>query len=220
MITPETMRQALLREPPRERAARLRAALDSLPGHERETWLDLVLGAPSLPEDGPDLPAGCVPYCPCPVDLLLLMLDEVALGSEDVFVDIGAGVGRVTTLVHLLTGAAAIGIEVQAGLVRTAREITRELGVEGVATIHADAAGAVRDLPAGTVFFLYCPFSGSRLDRVLDGLESVAATRSIRICCVHVPPLVRPWLEPVAAPAPELVIYRSIAPPPPAPATT
>ncbi len=205
------MREVLRRAPAEERAHPLRMALDALPDDERDGWLDLVLGVEPFPDDGPDLPAGCVPYLPCPVALLLRMLDEVPLTSDDVFVDIGSGTGRVPTLVHLLTGAVAIGVEVQASLVATARQLTRGLGLERVTTIHADVAEDMGSLSSGTVFFLYCPFSDARLERVLDALEAVAARRSIHVCCVQVPPLARSWLEPVAAPTSELVVYRSVA---------
>lgn len=209
MITPERMRRALAATHPERRAAELRAALFALPTSARDAWLDNVLGVDSLVDDGPDLPAGCVPYFACPVDVLLLMLDVAQVGRHDVFVDVGSGIGRVTALAHFLTGAAAIGIEVQAALAQTSRAMTHELRAHRVATIAGDAAELLAYVPIGTVFFLYCPFSGARLERVLDALRSVATTRPIRICCVHLPRLSCPWLELVASPRPELAIYRS-----------
>lgn len=209
MISPETMRRALAATHPEKRAAELRAALDALPTSARDTWLDAVLGVAPPLDDGLDLPAGCVPYFPCPVDLLLLMLEVARVGRDDVFVDVGSGVGRVTTLAHFLTGAAAIGIEVQTELVQAARALTRALAADRVTTIAGDASELVAYLPIGNVFFLYCPFSGARLERLLDALRSVAVTRPIRLCCVHLPRLDRPWLERVASPTSELDIYRS-----------
>jgi hypothetical protein len=208
MIAPETMRRALAARPER-RAVELRAALEELPTEARDAWLDDVLGVDALLDDGPDLPAGCVPYLPCPVDVLLLALEVAEVDRHDVFVDVGSGIGRVTALTHLLTGAAAIGIEVQAGLVQISRAMTRQLGAERVATVPGDASELVAYVPIGTVFFLNCPFSGPRLERTLDALQSIATTRPIRICCVQLPPLTRPWLELVASPRPELAVYRS-----------
>jgi SAM-dependent methyltransferase len=210
MITPETMRRALIAANPERRAVEFRAALEAQPAEERDAWLDNVLGVDALLDDGPDLPAGCVPYLPCPVDVLLLMLEVAQVGRQDVFVDVGSGVGRATVLTHLLTGAGAIGIEIQTGLAEMARAMTHELGADRVATIIGDASEVVGYLSTGTVFFLYCPFSDARLERVLDALRSIAAIRAIRICCVHMPPLNRPWLEPVATPRSELAVYRSI----------
>jgi hypothetical protein len=62
------------------------------------------------------------------------------------------------------------------------------------------------------VFFLFCPFSGARLERLLDDLEPLARQKSIRLCCVDMPELSRSWLEPVGAPAHELAVYRSVLP--------
>jgi hypothetical protein len=210
-MTPETMRLALAAAQPERRALDLRAALESLPTEARDAWLDDLLGVDALLDDGPDLPAGCVPYLACPIDVLLLALEVAQVDRRDVFVDVGSGIGRVTALTHLLTGAAAIGIEIQQGFVRASRGMTQALGVDRVATITGDASELVAYLPIGTVFFLNCPFSGARLERVLDDLEAIAATRPIRICCVQLPRLTRPWLELVASPRPELAIYRSTA---------
>ncbi|MBN2717167.1 MAG: hypothetical protein JXX14_15045 [Deltaproteobacteria bacterium] len=192
------------------RATRFRIALESIPARERDGWLDEVLGLDSLAEDGPDLPRGCVPYIPCPVEILLQMIDASALDANDVFVDIGAGPGRATALVHLLTGASAIGIEVQAGHVQDSIEMTRSLGMERVTTVHGDAVAIVRHIPIGTVFFLYCPFSHDRLENVFDELAAMAVTRPIRICCVHVPPIRRDWLRVISAPVPGLTVYESL----------
>src|SRR5262245_48971326 len=90
-----------------------RTALIAVPGAERQAWVVRVLGLADIPQDGPDLPRGCVPYLPCSLETLLRMIEVAEIHSGDVFVDIGSGIGRVTALVHLLTGAGALGIEVQ-----------------------------------------------------------------------------------------------------------
>ena len=61
--------------------------------------------------------------------------------------------------------------------------------------IEREATEASEHYAAGTVFFLYCPFSDARLERVLDALESIAMTRPIRICCVDLPLPPRSWLS-------------------------
>jgi hypothetical protein len=59
------------------------------------------------------------------------------------------------------------------------------------------------------VFFLYCPFSGARLDKLLTCLEPIAHTRPIRICCVDLPLPPRDWLTLASSPSPALAIYRA-----------
>jgi len=188
----------------------LRASLEALPRGARDEWLDSLLGLKGLPADGTDLPRGCVPYLPCPVEVLLRAVDRAEITSEDVFVDVGSGVGRAAALVHLLTGAGAVGVEVQQELVRQSRELAAALEAPRFATVAGDAAELLRFLPTGTVFFLYCPFSGARLERVFEHLEDIARTRTIRVCCVQMPALARPWLEPLWEDE-ELSIYRSRA---------
>lgn len=189
--------------------AEFRTALLGVAPAERDAWLDLVFGLDAIPEDGPDLPRGCVPYLPCSVDALLRLVDHAGVHASDVFVDVGAGVGRAAALVHLLTGAPAIGIEIQRALVLASQDLTARLNVSRCAQVEGDAAQLAGLITIGSVFFLYCPFSGERLEQVLDGLEAIARTRPIRVCCVDLPPLARPWLTPASPLADDLVVYRS-----------
>ena len=175
----------------------------------RDAWVDALLGLGELPDDGPDLPRSCVPYLPCPVDALLRMVDQAPVHSSDVFVDVGSGQGRAAAVVHLLTGASAIGLEIQHHLVAAARALATRLRVSRMSTLHGDATTLAGLVTTGSVFFLYCPFSGDRLTSFLAALEPVARTRRLRICCVDLPLPPRPWLtlDPVRAGDP--MIYRT-----------
>jgi SAM-dependent methyltransferase len=186
-----------------------RAALLMVPPDERDGWLDRVLGFRELPDDGPDLPRGCVPYFPCPVDALLRIVEQARVGASDVFVDIGSGAGRASAFVHLLTGAEVIGIEIQSGLVRAARDLATSLASPRVSCIEGDAATLASFVTIGSVFFLYCPFSGDRLVKMLAGVESIARTRAIRVCCLDLPLPPCPWLALEPQLSGDLAIYRS-----------
>jgi SAM-dependent methyltransferase len=192
--------------------AAFRAALTAVAPADRDAWLDRVLGLDAIPDDGPSLPSGCVPYLPCPVDALLRAVDLAAVEASDVFVDVGAGVGRAAALVHLLTGAAAVGVEVQPALVAAARALSARLRLPRVSVIEADASRLADLAATGSVFFLYCPFSGPRLEALLDDLGAVARARPIRVCCVDLPLPPRPWLALVSPPTGDLAVYRSVAP--------
>jgi SAM-dependent methyltransferase len=186
-----------------------RAALLSVAPTARDAWLNRVLGLHDLPDDGPDLPRGCVPYFPCSVDALLRIVEQARVRSSDVFVDVGSGPGRAAAFVHLLTGAGAIGIEVQPGLVCAARDLTTRLALSRVSFIEGDASTLTGFSAIGSVFFLYCPFSGERLVKVLGELEVVARTRMIRVCCLDLPLPPCPWLALDSPLAGDLAIYRS-----------
>lgn len=187
-----------------------RAALADVPADERDAWLDLVFDIDDLPEDDPALPRGCVPYLPCSVATVLDALREADVTGDDVFVDVGAGLGRVALLTHLVCGAGCIGLEIQPRLVKAAREHAARLNAERVRYVEGDAADLVGRAAIGTVFFLYCPFGGARLERVLDQLHDIARARQLRVCCVGMPTLDRPWLAAVSTIA-DLVVYRSHA---------
>ncbi|MBI2372901.1 MAG: methyltransferase domain-containing protein [Deltaproteobacteria bacterium] len=188
---------------------RFKEALLSVPFFDRDAWVDTLLGLGALPDDGPELPRGCVPYLPCPVDALLRFVEELAVGPADVVIDVGSGIGRAAVVLHLLTGASVVGLEVQPRLVSAARELAMRLNLSGCTHLEGDAVELASSMSEGTVFFLYCPFSGERLERVLEQIELIARTRSIRVGCVDMPPLSRPWLTPSASPEGDLVAYRS-----------
>jgi SAM-dependent methyltransferase len=193
----------------RHHALAFRAALLDVPVGQRDAWVDLVLGIDDLPLDGPALPAGGVPYLPCSVEVLLRVVDEAPVRSSDLFVDVGAGPGRAIALVHLLTGAGAVGLEIQPQLVQAAQGLTARLGLSRVSCIEGDAATLAAFMVTGSVFFLYCPFSGARLAKVLDALEPIARARQVRVCCVALPLPPLSWLTRGPGQDGELDIYRS-----------
>lgn len=193
----------------RANPASFRAALTSVPASERDGWLDRVFGLGELPDDGPELPSGCVPYLPSPVDTLLRAAELAEVRPDDVFVDVGSGLGRAAALMHFLTGAGAIGLEIQPALVRGSRDLASRLNAPRVSVIEGDAAQLAGRIMIGSVFFFYCPFGGERLDRVMDDLEAIARTRRIRVCSVSLPLPSRPWLRPVSW-SNDLTVYRSL----------
>jgi SAM-dependent methyltransferase len=204
--------RSLIERRPRDPSL-FRAALLSIPSVARDACVDWAFGLGALPEDGPALPRGCVPYLPCSVDALLRLVDHAPVRASDRFVDVGSGVGRAAALVHLLTGAPAVGIEVQPALVAAARELAARLDLPGVTFTEGDAGRPAGALTVGSVFLLYCPFSGDHLVQLLASLASIASTRAIRVCCVDLPLPPCPWLAqapPVGGT--DLAIYRSTLP--------
>jgi SAM-dependent methyltransferase len=188
-----------------------RSTLMSVPPVDRDPWLDVVFEVDGVSEDGPELPRGCVPYFPCAVDALLRVVEQARVRPTDVFVDIGSGLGRAAALVHLLTGATAIGVEVQPRLVLAARALATRLRVPRVSYIEGDAAELTRNITIGSVFFLYCPFSGDRLVSVLANLEAIARTRTIRVCTVDLPLPPCTWLAREPQTSADLALYASHA---------
>jgi SAM-dependent methyltransferase len=173
-----------------------------------DAWVDEQLGLDGLGDDGPALPRGCVPYLPTSIATLRRAISIAGIGASDTFVDIGSGIGRVTALVHLLTGAAAVGLEIQPQLVHEARQLAARLETSQITVVEGDAAELIERLSVGTVFYLYAPFSGARLDRVLAALDAIARTRPIRVCTLHVPLPERASWIPLSIDT-DLAVYRS-----------
>lgn len=194
------------------RAGRLRGdellhKLLAVPFVDRDVWLDAALKIDTASDDLPDLPLGTVPYVPCGVDAIVRAVLDAPVRPHDVFVDLGAGLGRVAVLAHLLTGARAVGVEMQAPLVHGARVMARELGVAAhVRFDQGDATDARLD--EGTVFFIFASFGASALARILAELERVARDKEIVLCAVgfdvHVP-----WLRARSSLSPEVALYDS-----------
>lgn len=189
--------------------AAFREALAEITPGDRDLWLDLLWDIDEIPLDDPELPRGCVPYLPCPVASVLDALDQAGVTSDDVFVDVGSGVGRAALLAHLMTGAGCIGLEIQPTLVRVAQARADWMGLDRLRFLQGDATARVRFITIGTVFFLYCPFGGDWLRHFLDGLAEVARARPIRVCCVDMPPLDAPWLARMPSASLGVDVYRS-----------
>lgn len=189
------------------RGAALLELLLSIPPSDRDVWVDELLGFEEPPPDVPDLPRGSVPYLPSGVEEILAMVREVPVGPDDELVDLGAGLGRVVILAHLLSGARACGVEIQEPLVRRARARAAALALPAVSFVHADAAEAELD---GSIFYLYAPFNGEVLARVLRRLEDVARRRPIVVCAASLE-LDAPWLLPRRSSSVSLTLYDSRA---------
>ena len=207
----ETLRATAERERARIISGSLRgdALLElilSVPYRHRDAWTDALLGLEAPPDDVPNLPRGSVPYLPCGVDEVLTMVRELPIRQSDELVDLGAGLGRVAILVHLLSGARAQGIEIQAPLVHLARARCVALKLAGLSFTHADASEVHLD---GSVFFLYSPFNGPTLQAVLHKLEAVARKRPVSICAVHVELGDLPWLQRRPSSSVSLSLYDS-----------
>jgi SAM-dependent methyltransferase len=191
------------------RDAELLAWLSSLPADARDAAVEEHLGidgpAPCCAPPGDHL----IGYHASGVDAIVRALAEVPVTADDVVVDLGAGLGKVVFLAHLITGATARGIEVQPSLVDRARAAAQYLGID-VRFTQADVRDA--DLDDGTVFFLYAPFTGPVLDEVTCRLYAVAKRRAIVVCALGLDLDRRAhWLVPRPIDSFWLTIYDSIA---------
>jgi hypothetical protein len=119
-------------------------------------------------------------YQPTPARHILDLIAACRFSREDVFVDLGSGLGHVPLLVCILAKIRSIGVEVQPDHAASAQETAQCLNLSRVQFVAEDARKA--DLSDGTVFYMFTPFTGSILTDVVDRLHRQSKTRQIRIC--------------------------------------
>lgn len=130
-------------------------------------------------------------YEPTPVAQAEALLDASPLAPEQAtFVDLGAGMGRVVLLAARRPFRAVIGVDISPALVEIAREnlvsardpqrLARDVKI-----VSADAAGYT--FPRGDlVIFMYNPFRGPVLDRVLANVRTTSEEREV-VLLYHTP---------------------------------
>nr|WP_230688022.1 class I SAM-dependent methyltransferase [Hymenobacter ruricola] len=101
------------------------------------------------------------------------------ISAHDTFYDLGSGLGQVPLLVRLLSGATTAGVEIEPAYCRYAQACADALRLTRVRFLNADARAV--DYADGTVFFLFTPFTGQILARVLGRLRQVGQHQPLRI---------------------------------------
>ncbi|MBL8915813.1 MAG: hypothetical protein JNM17_34260 [Archangium sp.] len=180
-------------------AAALLALVDVLP-EQRDAVLERALGIDAPVASAPP-GAELIGYHASGLAPVCRMVRDVPIRASDVFVDLGAGRGKVIALVRALSGARVRGIELQRELISTA--------VRGVELEHADVRTA--SLDEGTVFFLYTPFTGPVVREVGERLRRVAERHAIVVCTLGFT-LDAEWLRARETDAFWLTVYDSVVP--------
>ena len=169
------MRQWISANPTGGKQGRRQAGYDHLD--------ELVGGILQLQEPLPpaiELASEMVFYQPTPARHIFEMIARCGLDGDDVFIDLGSGMGHVPLLVALCTSAHAIGIELEPTYVACAKQAADALKLTNAGFAQCDARAA--EFASGTVFYLYTPFKGAIMREVLDRLQREAERRPIRIC--------------------------------------
>jgi len=144
-----------------------------------DMFINGLFGIDTEPQETRPLRAGMIGYQATPARFILDLIERIPLGPDDVFFDLGSGLGRVSLLVGLLTPARVRGIEYDPGHCAYAKHCARHVPASRVRFINVDAREA--DVSDGTVFFMYTPFRGALLQEVLDRLKHEAHRRPMTI---------------------------------------
>jgi cyclopropane fatty-acyl-phospholipid synthase-like methyltransferase len=107
----------------------------------------LHAGAP--PKERSVREAEMIAYQPTPARAILALIKHANLCRDDVFYDLGSGLGRVVMLVALLSGARAIGIEFEPAYVSYAKRLHAEATKRPTEFTPSDRALSWQPLRAG-----------------------------------------------------------------------
>ena len=187
----------------------LRVWLEDYTDYQPQQWgqphygyenLDFLLDEILLPQPHPQASLqskhGMVRYEPTPASVILELTERITFTDDDIFYDLGSGLGKVTMLVHLLTGTRCVGVEYQPDFCAYADQQAHALYLNGVTYLNVDARHA--DYADATIFFFFNPFGGDIFATVLEGLRLEAQQRDLLICSYGTssqPLSELPWLE-------------------------
>jgi len=150
------------------------------PGYDSlDMFINGLLSLKTMPEQTKDLEPEMVFYQKTPARIIFELVEKINFIKEDVFFDLGSGLGQAAILVNLLTGITTKGVEFEPAFCDYARDCAAELNLSNVTFINADARQA--DYSDGTIFFMYTPFNGEILQEVLEILRKESLLRKIKI---------------------------------------
>lgn len=144
-----------------------------------DTFLNGLLTYEPIPSETKLREPEMVYYQKTPARIMLELIERAELKPQDIFFDLGSGLGQVAMLVNLISGAHAKGVEFEPAFCWYARARVTDLLLKNVEIITGDARYA--DYSGGTVFFMYTPFNGRILLDTLQNLMGEAKKRKIRI---------------------------------------
>ncbi len=153
--------------------------------------------------------AGMVHYLPSPFRSIREL--AVRLGSDDLFVDVGSGLGLVPLLVAWLSGARTRGVEIEPAYHRRAEEIRARFPSLNVELVLSDCRAI--SYADATFVYVYDTIRDSLLDELLARIRSDSSGRVVRFASrgMSTPAFDRaPWLEKLELTPSEVAIYRSV----------
>lgn len=142
--------------------------------------LEEVIFLKTAPNENRKRAPGMIRYEATPARVILELIDSLRFTPDDVFFDLGSGLGLVVMLVNLLTGSRSVGIEYDPVYCEYAQSCADALNLKEVTFSQSDVRKA--DLNTGNIFYLFTPFVNEVFDSVLERLRYTAIRKQIYIC--------------------------------------
>ena len=153
-----------------------------IPRRVHSTIAELFLGIRTTGSSPVPDGAIMIPYIPIPYRAIFPILSTVALGPEDVFVDVGCGKGRMVCCASRWPAREVIGIDFDQALVRAAQRNCERVRGRQAPTRLLCARAEDFSYADITVAYLYHPFERPVMERFLARFETtMRRDRSVRI---------------------------------------
>ncbi len=188
---------------------RITPGLPDLTQDDADRFFDKLIDAPQPPT--PVQAEGHLPYVAMPLRKVLEAVRLLDLRSEDVFWDLGCGIGRVLIIAKLASPAKVCGIEFEPRLCRAAYVNIASMRVDAT-IVEGDAT--TYDYGDATAFMMFYPVAGELVTALLARLQECAARRPIRIAAWGPSNAVlsqQAWLKGPAEPSAGLSRYDSVS---------
>jgi hypothetical protein len=144
-----------------------------------DIFLNGILSCQNPPVESKNRELEMVYFQKTPIRIIFELIKRAAFQPNDVFFDLGSGLGQVVILVNLLTTVISKGVEFEPAFCIYAKACSAELHLKDVDFINTDARYA--DYSSGTLFFMYTPFEGKMLSDVIQNLQGESKKRRIKI---------------------------------------
>lgn len=144
-----------------------------------DIFINGLLSDQSIPEPTVDRQPDMVFYQKTPARIILELIELADFREDDVFFDIGSGLGQVAILIKLISWVKTIGIEYEPAYCDYAKACAVQLNLSDIEFINIDARQT--DYSQGNIFFMYTPFEGSMLQDMLEILKKESLKRAIRV---------------------------------------
>ena len=142
-----------------------------------DTFINGILSDHPVPESILQRKPEMIFYQKTPARIIMRL--AACISRDDIFFDLGSGLGQAAVLVNLISRAISKGIEYEPAYHRYATACASDLKLSNVEFTQGDVREA--DFKKGTVFFMYTQFEGNILDAMLEILRKESLKRTIRI---------------------------------------
>jgi SAM-dependent methyltransferase len=134
-------------------------------------------------------------YVPTPYRKIIRTLRHVGIRQDDVFADLGCGLGRAVFAASWLGARRSVGVEIDSVLTDKARENSRRSRLRGRNIEFVCAPAQTYDFDKVSVLYMFHPFGEGTMGEVLERLGSELARRPRRLRIAYENPVCAELLD-------------------------